>query len=125
MEDGAVCAGEVSGTLHEGVVRVVSWIFGESAVKVCNPLGPDAWLLFSAFDKGCISFLSVVELIDDVAANEDGVDNFCLLSFVLSRRSSAVIPGLACGGYFWYNINPRGVNSGSNLDPLFVTSIRS
>lgn len=94
-------------------------------MKVCNPLGPDAWLLFSAFDKGCISFLSVIELIDDVAANEDGVDNFCLLGFVLSRRSSAVIPGLACGGYFLYNINPRGVNHDPNLDLLFVTSIRS
>lgn len=93
MEDGAICTGEVSGTLREGFGRNVSQVFRRSALLLCNPLGAEAWLLVSAVDS--LELFFVTELLDDMTAYQGREDDLCLLGFVLPRRPSAVIPRLA------------------------------
>ena len=68
MEDGAICAREVSGTLREGVGRIVNRVFGTSALLLCSPLGADAWLLLLCFRQWYYSFDSPSE---NVAADYD------------------------------------------------------
>lgn len=93
MEDGAICTGEVSGTLREGFGRNVSQVFRRSAPLLCSSLGPEAWLLLFAFDSLEIFF--VTELLDNMTAYRGREDDLCLLGFALPRRPSAVIPRLA------------------------------